>query len=438
MKIAVVGTGYVGLVTGTCLAETGNHVTCIDIDQRKIDMLNNGQLPIYEPDLDVLFERNRKGNRLHFTTSLVDGIQGAEVIFLALPTPPGEDGSADLKYILKVAKDLGPLLHQYTVIVDKSTVPIGTADRVRTEVALGAKVGFDIVSNPEFLKEGVAVEDFMRPERVVVGCSSQQSRELMERLYEPFVRQGNPIIFMDERSAEMTKYAANSFLAVKISFMNEIANLCERVGADVDQVRMGIGSDSRIGKRFLFPGLGYGGSCFPKDVQALHHIASQNSYDFKTLTAVMDVNDKQRKGFFTKIAHKYNGTLGAKTVAIWGLAFKPNTDDIREAPALYLIERLLEAGCKVRVYDPEAMTNVKSEIGDKIHYAQDQYEAVDGADMLIIATEWNIFRSPDFDRIKTLMNEHVIFDGRNLYQTSAMKDRGFYYYSVGRKTITQS
>jgi len=435
MKIAVVGTGYVGLVTGTCFAETGNEVTCIDINQAKIDMLNNNQLPIYEPDLDTLFERNKKEGRLTFTTSLKEGIKGAKVIFLALPTPPGEDGSADLKYILNVSKDLGPLLDQYVVIVDKSTVPVGTADKVHAEVVKGAKVEFDIVSNPEFLKEGVAVEDFMKPERVVIGTSSKKAEEVMALLYEPFVRQGNPILFMDERSAEMTKYAANSFLATKISFMNEIANLCERVGADVDQVRRGIGTDSRIGKRFLFPGLGYGGSCFPKDVQALYHTAAQNEYDFSILDAVMKVNYEQRKQFFNKVLEKYNGELKGKVIGLWGLAFKPNTDDVREAPAVYLIEELLKLGAKVRAYDPEAMAHVKAQFGDKVYFAHDQYDALDAVDMLLIATEWNTFRSPDFDKVASLMKHKVIFDGRNLYHLNHMKDLGFYYYSVGRKTI---
>lgn len=434
MKIAVVGTGYVGLVTGTCFSETGNDVTCIDINQSKIDMLNNGKLPIYEPELDVLFERNKKEGRLKFTTSLAEGIQGAKIIFLALPTPPGEDGSADLKYILGVAKDLGPLLHQYVVIVDKSTVPVGTADKVRAEVAKGAKVEFDVVSNPEFLREGVAVEDFMKPERVVVGTSSEKAQEVMGHLYEPFVRQGNPVLFMDERSAEMTKYAANSFLATKISFMNEIANLCERVGADVDQVRRGIGTDSRIGKRFLFPGLGYGGSCFPKDVQALHQTASQNDYNFAILDSVMKVNYDQRKLFLAKILEKYPDVKG-KTISLWGLAFKPNTDDVREAPALYLIDELLSRGASVRAYDPEAMAHVQQQYGDKVYFAKDQYDALAGGDFLVIATEWNTFRSPDFDKVKAALKEKVIFDGRNLYSLTEMKECGFYYYSVGRKTV---
>jgi UDPglucose 6-dehydrogenase len=435
MKIAVVGTGYVGLVTGTCFAETGNDVTCIDINPKKIEMLKQGQLPIYEPDLDTYFERNKKEGRLKFTTSLEEGIEGAKVIFLALPTPPGEDGSADLKYILQVADQLGPILKQYTVVVNKSTVPVGTADKVNAAIAKNAKVEYSVVSNPEFLKEGVAVEDFMKPERVVIGTSSEKAKEVMDKLYEPFVRQGNPVIFMDERSAEVTKYAANAFLATKISFMNEIANLCELVGADVDNVRKGIGTDSRIGKRFLFPGLGYGGSCFPKDVQALYFTAGQNNYDFRILDAVMKVNYDQRKGFFQKILQKYAGQLKGKKVALWGLAFKPNTDDIREAPALYLIEELLKQGASVSAYDPEAMNNVKEIFGEKVTFVEDYYDALKDADFLVIATEWNIFRSPDFDRISSLLKEKVIFDGRNLYHNDQMKELGFYYNSVGRSVV---
>jgi UDPglucose 6-dehydrogenase len=434
MKIAVVGTGYVGLVTGTCFAETGNTVTCIDINEQKVASLKNGEIPIYEPDLDILFERNVKDGRLIFTTSLAEGIDGAKIIFLALPTPPGEDGSADLKYILKVADDLGKIMKDYAVIVDKSTVPVGTADKVKAAIAKNASVEFDVVSNPEFLREGVAVEDFMKPERVVVGTSSSRAKELMEKLYEPFVRQGNPVIFMDERSAEMTKYAANSFLATKISFMNEVANLCELVGADVDAVRKGIGTDSRIGKRFLFPGIGYGGSCFPKDVQALHFTAKENNYNFQILDAVMDVNYLQRSTFYSKIKNKVQDLKGKK-VALWGLAFKPNTDDIREAPALSIIDSLLEDGASIAAYDPEAMPNVKQIYGDKIAFSENQYAALEGADFLVIATEWNVFRSPDFDKIKTLLKSKIIFDGRNLYDLNEMKDLGFYYYSVGRKTI---
>ncbi|MBL0310906.1 MAG: UDP-glucose/GDP-mannose dehydrogenase family protein [Bacteroidetes bacterium] len=435
MKIAVVGTGYVGLVTGTCFSETGNNVTCVDNNEEKVKQLQKGNLPIYEPELDVLFERNTKHNRLKFSTSLSEGIEGAKIIFLALPTPPGEDGSADLKYILQVAEQLGGLLKEYTVIVNKSTVPVGTADKVRDIIAAKAKVEFDVVSNPEFLREGVAVEDFMKPERVVVGTRSERAKKLMEELYEPFVRQGNPILFMDERSSEVTKYAANAFLAAKISFMNEMANICELVGADVDNVRKGIGTDSRIGKRFLFAGVGYGGSCFPKDVKALHYTAQEHKYDFKILRAVMQVNNLQREHFFDKILKKYKDSLNGKTIAIWGLAFKPNTDDIRDAPALYIIERLLQSGSKVRVYDPEAMAHVKAIFGDKIYYATDQYDALSGADFLTIVTEWNIFRSPDFDKIKSSLKDPVIFDGRNLYHNEHMRELGFSYYSIGRNSV---
>lgn len=435
MKIAVVGTGYVGLVTGTCFAETGNEVSCIDVNEAKVKQLKEGVMPIYEPDLDVLFERNTKQGRLKFTTSLSEGIDGAKIIFLALPTPPGEDGSADLKYVLGVAEQLGKLLKQYTVVVNKSTVPVGTADKVRNAIAANAKVEFDVVSNPEFLREGVAVEDFMKPERVVVGTRSPKAKALMEELYEPFVRQGNPVIFMDERSAEVTKYAANAFLATKISFMNEIANLCDRVGADVDNVRKGIGTDSRIGKRFLFAGVGYGGSCFPKDVQALHHTSKEYNYDFRILDAVMTVNYLQRESFFKTILNHYSGSLKGKTIALWGLAFKPNTDDIREAPALYLMDKMLEAGAKVQAYDPEAMKNVKQLYGDKLVFAANEYEALNNADFLVIATEWNEFRSPDFEKITTLLKDKVVFDGRNLYSTVFMKEHGFTYYSIGRETV---
>lgn len=435
MKIAVVGTGYVGLVTGTCFAETGNDVTCVDINEAKVKQLQKGIIPIYEPELDVLFERNTKQNRLKFSTSLKEGIEGAKIIFLALPTPPGEDGSADLKYILQVAEQLGGLLRDYTVIVNKSTVPVGTADKVRDLISAKAKVEFDVVSNPEFLREGVAVEDFLKPERVVVGTRSEKARKLMEELYEPFVRQGNPILFMDERSSEVTKYAANAFLATKISFMNEIANICELVGADVDNVRKGIGTDSRIGKRFLFAGVGYGGSCFPKDVKALHYTAHEHNYEFKILRSVMQVNNLQREHFFEKIMRKYKDGLQGKTISLWGLAFKPNTDDIRDAPALYIIERLLQSGAKVKAYDPEAMEHVKSIFGDKVYFASDQYDALSGADFLVIMTEWNIFRSPDFDKIGTALKEKAIFDGRNLYHTEHMKELGFNYFSIGRETV---
>ncbi|NMM49809.1 UDP-glucose dehydrogenase family protein [Marinigracilibium pacificum] len=435
MKIAVVGTGYVGLVTGTCFSETGNNVTCIDIDEKKVEKLKNGIIPIYEPGLDVLFDRNVKQGRLHFTTNLKEGIEGAEIIFLALPTPPGEDGSADLQYILKVADDLGPLLKQYTIIIDKSTVPVGTAEKVQAAIAKNAKVEFDVVSNPEFLREGVAVEDFMKPDRVVVGTESEKARKLMEKLYAPLVRQGNPIIFMDERSAELTKYAANSFLATKITFMNEIANLCELLGADVDAVRRGVGTDSRIGKRFLFAGIGYGGSCFPKDVQALAKSAKDVDYDFKILSGVMEINHKQKTKLIPQLKEYFGNDLKGKKVAIWGLAFKPYTDDIREAPALYNIEELLAEGANVSVFDPEAMENVKGLMGDKITYADDQYSALKDADALLIVTEWPVFRTPDFEKMDSLMNGKVIFDGRNLYELSSMEDLGYDYFSIGRKAV---
>ncbi len=435
MKIAVVGTGYVGLVTGTCFAETGNRVTCVDIDINKIEKLRKGKITIYEPGLDVLFDRNIKEDRLKFTTDLAEGIKGAEIIFLALPTPPGEDGSADLRYILKVADDLGPLLEEYTVIIDKSTVPVGTAEKVQARIAKNAKVEFDVVSNPEFLREGVAVEDFMKPDRVVIGTNSEKARKVMSKLYAPLVRQGNPIIFMDERSAEMTKYAANAFLATKITFMNEIANLCEKVGANVDDIRRGIGTDSRIGKRFLFAGIGYGGSCFPKDVQALAKTSTEYDYDFKILEAVMDVNEIQKTKLIPRVKQYFNHDLTDKTIAVWGLAFKPYTDDIREAPALENIRELLAAGAKVRVYDPEAMANVKQILGDQIYFAENQYDALSGSDALLIVTEWPEFRSPEFDRIEGLLKNKVIFDGRNVFELDQMRELGFTYYSIGRDTV---
>jgi UDPglucose 6-dehydrogenase len=434
MKIAVVGTGYVGLVTGTCFAETGNTVTCIDTDVKKIESLNNGVITIYEPGLNNFFLRNRKEQRLFFTTSLAEGIKDAKIIFLALPTPPGEDGSADLKYILKVAEDLGPLLTEYVAIIDKSTVPVGTSEKVAAKVKLGAKVDFDVVSNPEFLREGVAVDDFMKPERVVVGTTSAQAKKLIETLYAPFVRQGNPVIFMDERSAELTKYAANSFLATKITFMNEIANLCERVGADIDAVRIGMGTDSRIGKRFLFAGIGYGGSCFPKDVQALEKSASDVDYDFKILNAVMVVNEEQKTALIPRIKSHF-GEVKGKTIAMWGLAFKPHTDDIREAPALYNIDALLKAGARLKVHDPEAMPNVKKIYGDKVEFCDGPYQALQDADALFISTEWPEYRAPDYDRLSNGLKSKLIFDGRNLYDLKTMKELGFTYYSIGRETI---
>ena len=434
MKIAVVGTGYVGLVTGTCFAETGNTVTCVDINEQKVASLKAGKITIYEPGLENLFDRNIKQDRLSFTTSLKEGIDGAQVIFLALPTPPGADGSADLRFVLGVAKELGSLLKQYTVIVDKSTVPVGTAERVTKQIESTATVEFDVVSNPEFLREGVAVEDFMKPDRVIIGTTSDRARKIMENLYAPFVRQGNPIIFMDERSAELAKYAANAFLATKITFMNEIANLCERVGADVDAVRRGLGTDSRIGKRFLFPGIGYGGSCFPKDVLALAMTSEENNYDFRILKSVMAVNDAQKTKLIPRIK-KHFGDLNGKTIAFWGLSFKPQTDDIREAPSIFNIEELLKAGAKIRAHDPEAMDNVRKVLGERISYHKTPYEAATGADAIFIATEWPEFRAPDFARLSTLMKSRVIFDGRNLYDLQGMNDTGFTYISIGRKSI---
>ena len=434
-KIAVVGTGYVGLVTGTCFAETGNQVICIDIDADKVEKMKNGIIPIYEPNLDTIFERNISAKRLSFTTSLEDGIKDAEIIFLALPTPPGEDGSADLSYILGVAEQLGKLITEYKVIVDKSTVPVGTAEKVHAVIAKNAQVDFAVVSNPEFLREGFAVSDFMKPDRVIIGTRDERARKVMESLYRPFVRQGNPIYFMDEKSAELTKYAANSFLATKITFMNEVANFCELVGADVDQVRVGIGSDSRIGKRFLFPGIGYGGSCFPKDVKALVKSGEDLNFKFEILSAVLKVNQEQKTILFPKIKNFFRGDLSGKKIAVWGLAFKPDTDDIREAPALFMIEALLDAGANISAYDPEAMPNVKNSLGAKIDYASDEYSALSGADALLICTEWGIFRNPDFTRMKSLMKDAVLFDGRNLFEIGEMNDKGFYYCSIGRNVI---
>lgn len=445
MNIAVIGTGYVGLVTGTCFAETGNSVICVDIDEEKVKKLSSGKITIFEPGLEKLFERNSKEGRLKFTTSLADGIKNARVIFLALPTPPGEDGSADLRYVLDVADKMGKLLKKgsYKIVIDKSTVPVGTADKVKNTIFKSAQKSgienpgklFDVVSNPEFLREGVAVDDFMKPDRVVIGTSSEKAKKILGELYGPFVRQGNPIIYMDEKSAELTKYAANSFLATKISFMNEIAQLCEKLGADVDMVRKGIGSDERIGRRFLFPGIGYGGSCFPKDVKALVKSSQQADYRFKILEAVMEVNENQKIHLIPKIKAYFKNNLRGKKIALWGLAFKPNTDDIREAPALYIIRELLKEGASVVAYDPEAMGNVKKELGDKITFAQNQYEALDQADALIIATEWSEFRTPDFNRIKLLLKTPAIFDGRNLFGLEKMEDCGFHYESVGRRSV---
>jgi UDPglucose 6-dehydrogenase len=449
MNIAVVGTGYVGLVTGTCLAETGNTVVCVDINEEKVKKMKDGVVPIYEPHLDVLFHRNIKAGRLSFTTNLAEAIEKAKIIFLALPTPPGEDGSADLSYIIGVAKDLGKIIKDYKVIVDKSTVPVGTADKVR-EAMLETMKGnpnfptateqasaFDVVSNPEFLREGFAVDDFLKPDRVVIGSSNDRARKLMEELYKPYVRQGNPIIFMDEKSAELTKYAANAFLATKITFMNEIANLCERLGADVDMVRIGIGSDERIGKRFLFPGIGYGGSCFPKDVQALSKSSKEVNYDFSLLNAVMQVNETQKTIIIPKVKRFFNNDLKGKHFALWGLAFKPDTDDIREAPALYLIKELTAAGATVTAFDPEGMPNVKQLLGNKISFAENQYDALNNADALIIATEWSVFRTPDFDQVTSKLKNKVIFDGRNVYGNDQMKQLGYHYESIGRDSVTQ-
>lgn len=436
MKIAVVGTGYVGLVTGTCLAETGNQVICVDINEQKVKMMQQGQLPIYEPGLELLFHRNISQQRLHFTTNLAEAIAEAKIIFLALPTPPGGDGSADLSYVLGAAKDIAKLITEYKVIVTKSTVPVGTADKVTAVMNANTQVEFAVVSNPEFLREGVAVEDFMKPDRVVVGTLDERARKLMAELYGPYVRQGNPIIFMDERSSELTKYAANSFLATKISFMNEIANLCELVGADVDMVRRGIGADERIGKRFLFSGIGYGGSCFPKDVQALAKSAEENKYDFKILNSVMEVNEIQKSVLVEKVKKYFKGDIKGKKFALWGLAFKPETDDIREAPALYIIDELVKAGAVVTAFDPEAMPNIKALLGDKITYAKDQYEALEGADALLILTEWSVFRTPDFDKVEELLKSKTIFDGRNLYDLQKMIDCGYYYNSIGRKVVS--
>mgnify|MGYP000125412471 CR=1 FL=1 len=441
MRIAVVGTGYVGLVSGTCFAETGIKVTCIDIDAKKVEKLSNGEITIYEPGLEKIFIRNTKEGRLKFTTNLEEGIKDAEIIFLALPTPPGADGSADLKYILGVADDLGKLIskNDYKVIIDKSTVPVGTADKVGNAILKSGGQdlanSFDVVSNPEFLREGVAVGDFMKPDRVIIGTTSERAKKIMSDLYAPFVRQGNPIIFMDEKSAELTKYAANSFLAAKITFMNEIAQLCERLGADVDMVRKGLGSDERIGKRFLFSGIGYGGSCFPKDVQALVQSSNQVQYDFKILNAVMEVNKKQKLHLLPKIKAYFKNNLNEKKIALWGLAFKPNTDDIREAPALHMINELLKEGAEINAYDPEAMNNVKGILGDKIIFSERQYDALVDADILVIATEWSEFRTPDFDKIISLLKNKVIFDGRNLFDLKHMEDLGFYYVSVGRRIV---
>ncbi len=440
MKITIVGTGYVGLVTGTCFAESGNDVICIDINADKVKKMQAGQIPIYEPGLETMFQRNIKAERLHFSTDLKKGVNHGEIIFLALPTPEDEDGSADLSYVMDVAGKIGEIIENnpqntYKIIVNKSTVPVGTADKVTEVIAQKTQKDFDVVSNPEFLREGFAVDDFMKPERVIIGTKSEKARQKMQQLYEPFVRSGNPIIMMDERSAEITKYAANSFLAMKITFMNEIANFAEKAGADVDKIRIGMGTDSRIGKRFLFPGIGYGGSCFPKDVKALYKTGQDFNHEFKLLKSVIEINEKQRKILVPRIQSYFDGNLKDKTFAIWGLAFKPETDDIREAPALYMIDDLLAEGANLQVFDPEAMDNVRKRYGDKLSYAEKMYDALKNADALIISTEWNVFRTPDFDLIKSLLKNNVIFDGRNLYNPERMKEMGFAYYSIGRQSV---
>lgn len=441
MNIAVIGTGYVGLVSGTCFAETGNNVMCVDIDENKVEQMRDGQIPIYEPGLEVLFLRNIVKKRLSFTTDLHNAVRQSDVIFLCLPTPQGGDGAADLKYVLKVADDLGKLFQKepelgFKVIVDKSTVPVGTSDKVRNAIKKNAPdFDFDVCSNPEFLREGIAVEDFMKPERVIVGTGSEKTKKIMENLYDPFIRTGNPIYFMDEKSAEMTKYAANSFIAMKISFMNEIANLCELTGAQVDNVRLGIGSDSRIGKRYLFPGIGYGGSCFPKDVHALVNTANENKYDFKILKSVIEINKHQVNLFFDKIKNHYKDDLKGKHFALWGLAFKPNTDDVREAPAHYLIKLLTDAGSTIKAYDPEANNTSKAVLGDLIQYAETSDDTLKDADALIVVTEWKEFRNPDFEKIRQGLKTPVIFDGRNLYDLDKMKSLKFTYYSVGRSPV---
>ncbi len=438
MKVGVIGTGYVGLVSGTCFAEMGNDVICVDVDQEKVDKLSGGKVTIYEPGLETFFERNLRQGNLRFTTQLADAVAHADILFLALPTPPQEDGSADLSYVLAVARDLAQLLKgqegSYKVVVNKSTVPVGTGDRVRSAL-LDAGLDqsqFDVVSNPEFLREGVAVDDFMKPDRVVVGTDSERAAGLMRRLYEPFVRQGNPILMMDVRSAEMTKYAANAFLATKITFMNEVANLCEKVGANVDQVRYGIGSDGRIGKQFLYPGIGFGGSCFPKDVQALLRTSRANDYPFQLLDAVLQVNDAQRTRLGERIVDHFGGSLEGKNIGVWGLAFKANTDDVRESPAHSVIEVLLQAGATVTAFDPEAADTTRRIFGDRIAYADSPEAAIDGADALAVLTEWNAFRRPDFDEVKELLAAPVVFDGRNLYDPAFMHQQGFDYHSVGR------
>lgn len=439
MRIGVIGTGYVGLVTGVCFADTGNHVICVDNNPAKLKSLRRGEIPIYEPGLKPLFDRSVREGRLEFTNHLEYAVDNSEIIFLCLPTPPGADGQADLKFVLGVGEEIGKILKSYKVIVNKSTVPVGTAEKVAAKLKLNAKVDFDVVSNPEFLREGAAVEDFMKPERVVVGTGSPRAIDLMKQLYDPFVRSGNPVLFMDERSSELTKYAANAFLATKITFMNEIANVCERVGANVDNVRRGIGTDSRIGKRFLFAGIGYGGSCFPKDVQALDYTSDEYGYNFQILKAVMEVNDRQKLSLVDKMNLHYKGDFKGRTFAVWGLAFKPETDDVREAPALYILKELVEAGAKVKAYDPEAMKTFQQAFGEdlsaKVEFVSNRREAIQGADALVICTEWNEFRSVDFADLKAGLRTPTVFDGRNLYDLDKAEAAGLTYISVGRKAI---
>jgi len=438
MRIAVVGTGYVGLVTGTCFAEVGIDVTCIDIDLKKIENLKKGILPIYEPGLEEMVARNTQKERLSFSNELAPSIQGCDVAFIAVGTPPGEDGSADLKYVLAVARSIGQNMNDYIVVVTKSTVPVGTANKVRAAIeeeleARGVDIPFDVASNPEFLKEGAAIEDFLKPDRIVVGVASERGQEVMKKLYKPFLMNGHPLIFMDIPSAEMTKYAANAMLATKISFMNDIANLCEIMGADVNMVRKGIGSDVRIGNKFIYPGIGYGGSCFPKDVKALIKTASENGYEMKVLKSVEDVNENQKSVLYNKIYSHFSGDLAGKTFAIWGLSFKPKTDDMREAPSLVIIQKLLEQGAKVRAYDPVAMKEAEHTLGDSIEYGKDEYETLIDADALLLVTEWPEFRSPNFNVVSKLMKDKVVFDGRNIYDAADMNERGFTYYGIGVK-----
>ncbi len=435
LNIAVIGTGYVGLVSGTCLAETGNRVICVDNNAEKVRKLQNGEVTIYEPGLDVIFQRNIRQKRLFFTQDLEEAVEKSQIIFLALPTPPGEDGSADLSYILGVAKQLGGMIKEYKIIVDKSTVPVGTSEKVQKAIAENATVEFDVVSNPEFLREGVAVEDFLKPDRIVIGTSSERAHKIMQQLYEPYVRQGNPIIFMDEKSAEMTKYAANSYLATRITFMNEIANLCEKIGADVEMVRRGIGSDKRIGNRFLFPGVGYGGSCFPKDVQALAKMGQEAGYEMQIIRSVMRTNDQQRVKIVEKVKAFFKNDLTGKKIAVWGLAFKPNTDDMREAPSTYIISELLQAGAQIAAYDPEAMHNAKLILGNLVEFVDEQYKALQNADALVIVTEWSVFRNPDFEQMEKIMQNKVIFDGRNLFSLDMMAEKAWYYNSIGRAVV---